>query len=75
MDINNTNPITDNEEFAEFQNKIIISRICNQPEPLHGRLIRVSKLFLTIERKDGSIVSVAKSAIMDIRLIKHQGGV
>lgn len=65
----------DLEEFVEFRNKIIIANLSTQVGPVHGRLIRISNLFITLEKKDGSIISISKSVIVDIRLIKNQCGV
>lgn len=68
----NSLPLGDNELFAENNGKVVIVSLTTQNEPVHGRLLRASKLFIVLQRRNGSVISVSKSVITSLRPIKHQ---
>jgi hypothetical protein len=59
--------VEDEKLFIENINKIVVTNIYTQETPIHGRLLRVSKLFLFKEIKNVSVISVAKDVIVSIR--------
>jgi hypothetical protein len=65
-------PQEDHEEFLEYIQKVVSIRLNTQDNPVHGRFLRASNLFIIIENRSGSIISVAKSNIMSIRKTKAQ---
>lgn len=62
----------DHEEFLEYIRKVVSIRLNTQDNPVHGRFLRASSLFIIIENRSGSIISIAKSNIMSIRKTKAQ---
>ncbi len=62
----------DHEEFLEYLKKVVSIRLNTQDNPVHGKFLRASSLFIIIENRSGSVISVAKSNIMSIRKTKAQ---
>lgn len=62
----------DHEEFLEYMQKVVSIRLNTQDNPVHGRFLRASTLFIIIENRCGSIISIAKANILSIRFTKAQ---
>ncbi len=62
----------DNDEFVQHSGKVVITYVLGQEKPTHGRLISVSKDFLSLQLRHGDIVTVAKKGIISLRPIRFQ---
>lgn len=54
----------DDEKFEENINKVVMCLSDKIDFAMFGKLIRVSKGFITLERRNGTVYNVAKSALI-----------
>lgn len=60
------------DEFLPFLGQIVRLTTEGHVLPLHGRLIALSRQFLTFERRDGRRTLVRRSGVLTIEPIRNQ---
>jgi hypothetical protein len=66
----------DGEDFKENINKVVICFTTTMDKPQFGELIRVSRYFLVLKRRNGSVYTIAKSTLKFLEPVgQDKGGV
>lgn len=63
------------DEFIQFLDKIVKVETEGHRLPLYGRLVALSWLFLTFERKDGRRVLIRRHEVRTIEPVRNQSPV
>jgi hypothetical protein len=63
------------DEFGQFLGSVCVVETDKHEKPLHGRVISISKDYLTVKRRTGQIVVVRKNVVGQITAIRDQPAV